>query len=141
MRPASTNVLAKTTTAIVYTHDVWLRVHPNSFSSGSTKTLHAYNEPSARFIDTPPTTTRQRFMKRPPVGAYDIAPDLKGDAMKTFDAGTAARWRKWLAAHHASESEIWLIFHKRHTGRPSVAYLHAVDEALCFGWIDSLIKR
>ena len=61
--------------------------------------------------------------------------------MKTFDARTRVRWRRWLAAHHASESEVWLIFHKLHTGKPSVAYDDAVDEALCFGWIDSLIKR
>ena len=45
------------------------------------------------------------------------------------------------ATHHASESEVWLIFHKQHTGKPSVAYKDAVDEALCYGWIDSLIKR
>jgi uncharacterized protein YdeI (YjbR/CyaY-like superfamily) len=61
--------------------------------------------------------------------------------MKMFDARTRERWRGWLAKHHASESEIWLIFHKRHTGKPSVAYDAAVDEALCYGWIDSLIKR
>jgi uncharacterized protein YdeI (YjbR/CyaY-like superfamily) len=61
--------------------------------------------------------------------------------MKTFDAGTLARWRKWLADHHASESEVWLVFHKQHTGHPGVAYLDALDEALCYGWIDSLVKR
>ena len=61
--------------------------------------------------------------------------------MKTFDARTRERWRSWLAKHHASESEVWLIFHKLHTGKPSVAYNDAVDEALCYGWIDSLIKR
>src|SRR5258708_27894502 len=61
--------------------------------------------------------------------------------MKTFDAGTLARWRAWLAAHHASEPEIWLIFHKQHTGNSSVEYLDALDEALCYGWIDSLVKR
>jgi uncharacterized protein YdeI (YjbR/CyaY-like superfamily) len=61
--------------------------------------------------------------------------------MKTFDARTRERWRRWLAKHHASESEVWLIFHKVHTGKPSVAYNDAVDEALCYGWIDSLIKR
>jgi uncharacterized protein YdeI (YjbR/CyaY-like superfamily) len=61
--------------------------------------------------------------------------------LKTLDARTPAKWRKWLADHHDSESEVWLIFHKRHTGRTSIAYEDAVDEALCFGWIDSLIKR
>jgi uncharacterized protein YdeI (YjbR/CyaY-like superfamily) len=62
-------------------------------------------------------------------------------ALKTLDVRTAAAWRGWLAKHHRSESEVWLIFHKRHTGVSSLAYEDAVDEALCFGWIDSLIKR
>ena len=61
--------------------------------------------------------------------------------MKTFDPRTLVRWRAWLGAHHDSESEIWLICHKKHTGRSSVAYLDALDEALCFGWIDSRIRR
>jgi uncharacterized protein YdeI (YjbR/CyaY-like superfamily) len=61
--------------------------------------------------------------------------------MKTFDPRTLIRWRAWLAAHHASELEVWLIFHKQHTGKSSVEYLDALDEALCFGWIDSLVKR
>ena len=61
--------------------------------------------------------------------------------MKTFDPRTLARWRKWLAAHHASTSEIWLVFHKKHTGTSSVAYLDALDEALCYGWIDGLVRR
>lgn len=61
--------------------------------------------------------------------------------MKTFDARTRERWRAWLAKHHASEREVWLIFHKQHTGKPCVAYEDALDEALCYGWIDSLVKR
>ena len=61
--------------------------------------------------------------------------------MKTFDARTRGRWRSWLAKHHASEAEIWLIFHKKHTGKPTVSYGDALDEALCYGWIDSLVKR
>lgn len=61
--------------------------------------------------------------------------------LKTFDAQTPKQWRKWLADHHDSASEVWLVFHKRHTRRASIAYEDAVDEALCFGWVDSLIKR
>ncbi len=61
--------------------------------------------------------------------------------MKTFDARTVDRWRKWLDGNHESATEIWLIFHKQHTGTPSVDYLDALDEALCYGWIDSLVKR
>lgn len=61
--------------------------------------------------------------------------------LNTFDAGNCEQWRNWLASHHHSESEVWLVFHKRHTGQPSITYGDAVDEALCFGWIDSLIRR
>ena len=61
--------------------------------------------------------------------------------MKTFVAQTAGQWRKWLDRHHDAESEVWLIFHKVHTGVGSIAYLDALDEALCFGWVDSLVKR
>ena len=50
-------------------------------------------------------------------------------------------WRKWLEEHSTSRSEIWLVFHKRPTGVTSVAYDDAVEEALCFGWIDSLVRR
>src|SRR6266850_2483128 len=50
-------------------------------------------------------------------------------------------WRAWLAKHHASSPGIWFVFHKSHTGLKSIAYEDMVREALCFGWIDSLIKR
>jgi uncharacterized protein YdeI (YjbR/CyaY-like superfamily) len=46
-------------------------------------------------------------------------------------------WRAWLAAHHAERTYVWLVFHKKESGKPSVRYGEAVDEALCFGWIDS----
>lgn len=61
--------------------------------------------------------------------------------MKTLDVRTRQDWRRWLEKHHASEAEIWLVFHKGHTGVKSVSYNDSVEEALCFGWVDSLIKR
>ena len=61
--------------------------------------------------------------------------------MRTLHARTLDQWRDWLAEHHASESEVWLIFYKRHTDVASIEYKDALDEALCFGWVDSLIKR
>lgn len=61
--------------------------------------------------------------------------------MKTFVAQTIDQWRKWLDEHHDSESEVWLIFYKLHTSKKSISYLDALDEALCFGWVDSLVKR
>ena len=51
------------------------------------------------------------------------------------------RWRAWLARHHATSPGVWLVFYKAHTGMKSIPYEDAVREALCFGWIDSLIKR
>jgi len=50
-------------------------------------------------------------------------------------------WRVWLAKRHAREQVVWLIYYKRYTGKPSIPYEDAVEEALCFGWIDSLIRR
>ena len=61
--------------------------------------------------------------------------------MKALRVETRQAWRAWLAEHHAIETEVWLVFHKAHTGEPNVPYDDAVQEALCFGWIDSLIKR
>lgn len=58
-----------------------------------------------------------------------------------LDIRTRRQWRAWLAKHHASSPGIWLVFYKRHTGVKSILYEDAVREALCFGWIDSLIKR
>jgi len=66
---------------------------------------------------------------------------VRSRTFKTLDVQTLEQWRSWLADHHGSESEVWLVFHKRHTGRLSITYQDALDEALCFGWVDSLIKR
>jgi uncharacterized protein YdeI (YjbR/CyaY-like superfamily) len=57
----------------------------------------------------------------------------------TFFA-TAAEWRVWLARHHESATELWVGFHKRGTGRPSITWPESVDHALCFGWIDGVRK-
>jgi len=61
--------------------------------------------------------------------------------MKTLDVRTRAAWRRWLAKNHAKQNEIWLVFHKKHTGVNCVPYEDSVEEALCFGWVDSLIKQ
>ena len=61
--------------------------------------------------------------------------------MKTFCPKNLDQWQQWLADHHDTESEVWLIFHKLNTGVASVDYKDALDEALCFGWVDSLVKR
>jgi uncharacterized protein YdeI (YjbR/CyaY-like superfamily) len=60
---------------------------------------------------------------------------------KTLYVTNREDWRAWLAKNFAKGKAIWLIFHKKHTGNPSITYADAVEESLCFGWIDSLVKR
>jgi uncharacterized protein YdeI (YjbR/CyaY-like superfamily) len=60
---------------------------------------------------------------------------------ETFFAADHETWRAWLEAHHASTAEIWLVFLKKHVGEPCVTLDEAVEEALCFGWIDSHLRR
>ncbi|GAB3589855.1 YdeI/OmpD-associated family protein [Hymenobacter daeguensis] len=59
------------------------------------------------------------------------------DAHPQFQPASRAEWRQWLAAHHASLPGVWLVYCKKASGLPSLSYAEAVEEALCFGWIDS----
>jgi uncharacterized protein YdeI (YjbR/CyaY-like superfamily) len=52
-----------------------------------------------------------------------------------------AIWRAWLYQNHDTANEIWLVRYKKHTGKAALPYDDAVEEALCFGWIDGIIKR
>lgn len=59
---------------------------------------------------------------------------------QTLYVSDRSEWREWLVENHASESEIWLVFPRKASGKPRVAYNDAVEEALCFGWIDGIAK-
>ena len=59
----------------------------------------------------------------------------------TFSAPDRAAWRDWLVEHATTETEVWLVYYKKLTGKPSVSYLDSLEEALCFGWVDSLIHK
>ncbi len=59
---------------------------------------------------------------------------------KTFLTSDRKTWRAWLKKHYKSEKEVWLVYHRKQTGRPRISYNDAVEEALCFGWIDSTVK-
>ena len=61
--------------------------------------------------------------------------------LPTLQARSRRQWRAWLAKHHTSSPGVWLVFYKAHTGVKSMLYEDTVREALCFGWIDSLVKR
>jgi uncharacterized protein YdeI (YjbR/CyaY-like superfamily) len=62
-------------------------------------------------------------------------PDLKKVTPKS-----RAEWRAWLEKHHATAPGVWLVYAKKNAGVPTLSYTDAVEEALCFGWIDSLMK-
>ncbi len=59
---------------------------------------------------------------------------------KTLYAKNRKQWRSWLAKNHRTAPEIWLVYYKKHTGKPRIPYNDAVEEALCYGWIDSTVK-
>jgi uncharacterized protein YdeI (YjbR/CyaY-like superfamily) len=61
--------------------------------------------------------------------------------VKTFYAESKSAFRNWLIENHRTETNLWLIIYKKDSGTPSVTYDQAVDEAICFGWIDSTINK
>jgi uncharacterized protein YdeI (YjbR/CyaY-like superfamily) len=61
--------------------------------------------------------------------------------MKQLYVTNREQWRDWLSEHNAGEAGVWLIFYKKETHKPTIGYEDAVEEALCFGWIDSIIKK
>jgi uncharacterized protein YdeI (YjbR/CyaY-like superfamily) len=59
---------------------------------------------------------------------------------KTLHVTNRQDWRRWLKEHYKKTKEIWLVYYKKETGKPRIVYNDAVEEALCFGWIDSIVK-
>ncbi|MCX6742379.1 MAG: YdeI/OmpD-associated family protein [Candidatus Pacearchaeota archaeon] len=59
---------------------------------------------------------------------------------KTLYVTNRKQWRSWLAKNWDKEKEIWLIYYKKLSNKPRIPYNYAVEEALCYGWIDSIIK-
>jgi uncharacterized protein YdeI (YjbR/CyaY-like superfamily) len=59
---------------------------------------------------------------------------------KTLYVKNRKEWRRWLAKYHKSAAAIWLIYYKKASGKPRIPYNDAVDEALCYGWIDGILK-
>lgn len=58
-----------------------------------------------------------------------------------LDVSERAEWRAWLRRNYRIAKEVWLVYHKKHTGSPRLAYNDAVEEALAFGWIDSTARK
>ena len=66
---------------------------------------------------------------------------MEYNGVKTFYAKSKTAWRNWLVENHQNESKLWLIIYKKDSVIPSITYDQAVDEALCFGWVDSSINK
>ncbi|MBM4169570.1 MAG: hypothetical protein FJ215_10525 [Ignavibacteria bacterium] len=66
---------------------------------------------------------------------------MKKNSTKPLYISTRKTWREWLRKNHNRKAEIWLVYYKKHTGKPRIPYDDAVEEAICFGWIDGMIKR
>ncbi len=62
------------------------------------------------------------------------------DRLPLVSARNRAAWRAWLRRHHRTAPGVWLVYHKKQSATPSVSYEEAVQEALCYGWIDSLVR-
>lgn len=62
------------------------------------------------------------------------------ETLETVYATDCQAWRQWLEQHHRTSTGIWLVYYKVKSGKPSIQYSEAVQEALCFGWIDSKVK-
>ncbi|QLJ52676.1 MAG: hypothetical protein Sv326_0501 [Candidatus Fermentimicrarchaeum limneticum] len=60
---------------------------------------------------------------------------------KTFYAADRKTWHSWLAKNYKKENEIWLVYYRKASGKPRIPYNDAVEEALSFGWIDSIVKN
>ena len=61
--------------------------------------------------------------------------------METLYVTSRTAWRRWLSKHHDHKKEIWLIYYKKHTKKRRIHYETAVEEAICYGWIDSTVRR
>jgi len=68
-------------------------------------------------------------------------PDVKYQTMKELYVKTRDERRQWLATNHDKRVGVWLVFYKKHSSTSTLQYDEAVEEALCFGWIDSIIKK
>ena len=69
------------------------------------------------------------------------SPLIAMNISKTLYVAEREKWRAWLKKHYRTEQDIWMIYYRKNTGKPRIAYNDAVEEALCFGWIDSTVRK
>ncbi len=64
-----------------------------------------------------------------------------GHQIQTFYTASRGAWRRWLRKYHKTRKEVWLVYYRKESGKGRIAYNDAVEEALCFGWIDSTVRK
>jgi uncharacterized protein YdeI (YjbR/CyaY-like superfamily) len=64
-----------------------------------------------------------------------------GNDRQVHSFTSSKEWRKWLAEHHAQSNGVWLRFFKKDSGKKTVVYAEALEEALCYGWIDGQVNK
>ncbi len=74
-------------------------------------------------------------------GDTDAFADLDGAPNNAVHPLTRGAWRVWLSEHHETADNVWFVYYKKATGKPVVTYDESVEEALCFGWVDSLPRK
>ena len=67
--------------------------------------------------------------------------DFMDTKIKKIHANSRQEWRKWLEKNHLKEDSVYLIRYKKHTGKPTLTPKEAMEEAICFGWIDTTVNR
>jgi len=72
---------------------------------------------------------------------YKASLELLVEIVKSLHVTDREEWRSWLEEHHEKEDGIWLVYYKKNTGKPRIPYDDAVEEAICFGWIDGTVKK
>jgi hypothetical protein len=70
-----------------------------------------------------------------------VSDDRATKVTRTLYVHRVADWRAWLRKHHKISREIWLVYYRKGSGKPRISYNDAVDEAICFGWIDSTVRK
>jgi uncharacterized protein YdeI (YjbR/CyaY-like superfamily) len=74
------------------------------------------------------------------MSTWIVVPDVSPGPHEAVYVPDRASWRAWLEAHHETARGVWLIYYKKGSGVPSIAYPDMVKECLCFGWIDSRVN-
>ena len=66
---------------------------------------------------------------------------MNKEEIETYYPKSQTDWRNWLEVNHQLKQSVWLVFYKKATKKLSISWSESVDEALCFGWIDSTKKQ